>query len=64
MRRLRGEWGASAVEYALIVAAVAALLVPVAFGLDDILQKVLGESCVATGRENGMTSSAASTACR
>lgn len=52
-----GDDGASAVEYALIVAAVAALLVPILFALTDLLGKVLVDSCKSTARQNGISSS-------
>ena len=55
LRRMLGDAGASAVEYALIIAAVAALLVPVAFALEDLLRQVLTSSCESTGEQNGLT---------
>jgi Flp pilus assembly pilin Flp len=50
-----GDAGASAVEYALIIAAVAALLVPIAFAITDVLHEVLQNSCESTGEQNGLT---------
>jgi pilus assembly protein Flp/PilA len=39
----RGEDGASAVEYGLLVAAIAALIAVVAFGLGGVIREVLFE---------------------
>jgi Flp pilus assembly pilin Flp len=51
------ERGASAIEYALLVAAVAAILIPVALALSGVLGDVLKQSCKDTARQNGITSS-------
>ena len=48
VRRLRhlGDRGASAIEYALIVVAIAAILVPVVFALHERVGAVFCETCV------------------
>jgi pilus assembly protein Flp/PilA len=43
--RARREDGASAVEYGLLVAAIAALIVVVVFVLGTIIQKVFKDTC-------------------
>lgn len=43
--RARTEDGASAVEYGLLVAAIAALIVVVVFVLGGIIQKVFKDTC-------------------
>ena len=55
LRRMLGDAGASAVEYALIIAAVAALLIPVAIGLGKVLDGVLEDSCRSTASQNSFT---------
>ncbi len=47
----KDETGASAVEYGLLVAAIAALIVLVVFGLGRVVSGVFSETCdaVATG---------------
>ena len=47
LRRMLGDAGASAVEYALIVAAVAALLLPVVIAITRVLDEVFHENCAA-----------------
>lgn len=58
MQRLvrRDEKGASAVEYGLLVAAIAALIVAVVFILGNIVKTKFGETCA------GITTTGASTA--
>jgi len=48
----RRDGGASAVEYALIIAAVALLLIPVARSLQGVLEEVLQNSCESTATQN------------
>ncbi|HEV2889365.1 MAG TPA: Flp family type IVb pilin [Frankiaceae bacterium] len=43
--KARNEDGASAVEYGLLVAAIAALIVVVVFVLGGIIQKVFKDTC-------------------
>jgi len=62
-RRHLGERGASAVEYALIVAAVAALLLPAVIGITRVLDQVFEDSCKSTGQQNGLTSSQVDAEC-
>jgi pilus assembly protein Flp/PilA len=47
VRRVReqGERGASAVEYGLIVGAIAAVIVIAAFGLGRVVQATFSDSC-------------------
>ena len=59
MQRLvnrKDEQGASAVEYGLLVAAIAAIIVVIVFALGGIIQSVFSETCSAVGdgvNENG-----------
>jgi pilus assembly protein Flp/PilA len=41
----RNEEGASAVEYGLLVAAIAALIVIVVFALGGVIKNVFGKTC-------------------
>jgi pilus assembly protein Flp/PilA len=43
--RAKGEDGASAVEYGLLVAAIAALIVVIVFALGGIIRKVFSDTC-------------------
>jgi pilus assembly protein Flp/PilA len=45
MRRSRDDAGASAVEYGLLVAAVAAVIVIILFALGGVVQDMFTESC-------------------
>ena len=66
MRRVLGERGASAVEYALIIAAVALVLVPLAAVIREGVETFLLKSCMSTAQENAvipMTPAQAETAC-
>jgi pilus assembly protein Flp/PilA len=45
LRPPRGETGASAVEYGLLVAGIAALVVSAVFAFGDSMNELLGESC-------------------
>ena len=56
----KGDEGASAVEYALLVAAIAALIVIVVFAFGGLIQNIFSDTCTAIG--DG-TTSAASGAC-
>jgi pilus assembly protein Flp/PilA len=55
--RARKEDGASAVEYGLLVAAIAALIVIVVFALGGIVKKVFSKTCneVGSGASVGTT---------
>jgi pilus assembly protein Flp/PilA len=44
-RRFRGDDGASAVEYGLIVFAIAAVIALVVFGLGSVLNSSVNNSC-------------------
>lgn len=50
----RRDEGASAVEYGLLVAAIAALIVIIVFALGRIVNEVFSDTC--TGIKNGATS--------
>lgn len=66
MRGWCRDVGASAVEYALIVAAVAVILIPVALGLRNVVAEVFQQSCISTAKQNAggpMTDSEAAAAC-
>ena len=45
----KDETGASAVEYGLLVAAIAALIVVVVFGLGGVVKSVFSETCSNVG---------------
>ena len=51
----KSDEGASAVEYGLLVAAIAALIVVIVFALGGIIQNVFSETCteIGTGSGNG-----------
>jgi len=54
--RAKREDGASAVEYGLLVAAIAALIVVIVFALGQIIQRVFSDTCeeiVAEGNTSG-----------
>jgi Flp pilus assembly pilin Flp len=55
--RLHPERGASAVEYALLVAGVAALLIVIAVSLTNFLGTLTEKSCENTAKQNGFTQS-------
>ena len=46
--------GASAVEYGLLVAAIAALIVGVVFGLGRVVADVFGNSCSSIAEPSGL----------
>ncbi len=54
------ERGASAVEYGLLIAGIAALIVVAVFALGPILKDAFGDTCdkIAEGRESGAASCA------
>jgi len=56
-RRELCDRGAAAVEYALIIAAVALILIPVAMGLERVLSDVLESNCKQTASQNAGTAS-------
>ena len=58
-RTLRDESGASAVEYGLIVAAVAAVTVIILFALGGVVRDLFTESCTTIASEASPTSSCA-----
>ena len=43
--RVKRDEGASAVEYGLLVAAIAALIVVIVFALGKIIKEVFGDTC-------------------
>lgn len=53
----RDEDGASAVEYALLVVAIAAVIVVVVFALGGFIQNAFGDTCTKIG--NGTSASTA-----
>ena len=57
-RRTRGEAGASAVEYGLLVAAIAALIVVIIFALGGVLKDSFSKTC-----DNIQTKAMNSTSC-
>ena len=44
-RKHRGDEGASAVEYGLLVAAIAAVIVVIIFALGGIVKNIFGNTC-------------------
>ena len=58
-RILRDERGASAVEYGLIVGAIAAVVVIVVFALGGAVRDMFTESCTSIANEASPTSSCA-----
>lgn len=57
--RARKEDGASAVEYGLLVAAIAALIVVVVFALGGIIKKVFKDTCDTIGSHTTPTTTCA-----
>lgn len=57
--RARKEEGASAVEYGLLVAAIAALIVVIVFALGNLIQDVFGETCDTISSESSVSSDCA-----
>lgn len=55
----KNEKGASAVEYGLLVAAIAALIVVIVFALGNVVQKVFSNTCstIATQASTGNSAS-------
>lgn len=51
IRRRKDEHGASAVEYGLLVAAIAALIVVIVFALGGIIRDVFTSTCQTIGSE-------------
>jgi pilus assembly protein Flp/PilA len=58
--RRKDEQGASAVEYGLLVAAIAALIVIIVFALGGIVQGVFDNTCETIASEDNNTSTNAS----
>ncbi|MDQ1667406.1 MAG: hypothetical protein QOH75_3437 [Actinomycetota bacterium] len=54
-RRSLRDAGATAVEYALIVAAIALILIPVVISLNKVLDDTLHRSCESTAKQNAAT---------
>lgn len=61
-RRVKDDEGASAVEYGLLVAAIAAVIVVIVFALGHVLQNKLQTTC--NQIDNGGTASPASSNCQ
>lgn len=57
----RGEDGASAVEYGLLVAAIAALIVVVVFVLGGLIQRVFKDTCDEIAQHDDKTGSTCQT---
>lgn len=53
--RAKNEDGASAVEYGLLVAAIAAVIVVIVFALGGIIKGAFSKTCTAMGNANGST---------
>ena len=49
------ERGASAVEYGLLIAGIAALIVVVVFAFGGILKNIFGNTCNSVGASSGQT---------
>ena len=56
------ERGASAVEYGLLIAGIAALIVVVIFALGPYLQEAFGKTCDTIGANDGNASTSATCA--
>ena len=56
----RNEDGASAVEYGLLVAAIAAVIVVIVFALGGMIKGAFSQTCTAVGNGTSPTSSVAS----
>lgn len=57
VRSISPEHGASAVEYALLVAGVAALLIVISLSLTRVLTDVMRSNCEQTAKQNLTSSS-------
>ena len=53
----KDEKGASAVEYGLLVAAIAALIVVIVFALGGLVKNVFKETCTGIGSKASVTNS-------
>lgn len=53
--RRRGDEGASAVEYGLLVAAIAAVIVVVVFALGGVVSQVFSNTCTSISNKAGLT---------
>ena len=58
LQNRRDETGASAVEYGLLVAAIAALIVLIVFALGGVVKEVVTDTCTGITGANGTTISA------
>jgi pilus assembly protein Flp/PilA len=56
----KDEKGASAVEYGLLVAAIAALIVVIVFALGGLVKNVFKDTCTEIGSKASVSSSCAS----
>ena len=54
----KDEKGASAVEYGLLVAAIAALIVIIVFALGGVVKEVFSDTCTTISDEAGTTAGA------
>ena len=61
MQAQKADEGASAVEYALLVAAIAALIVLIVFAFGGLINNIFHDTCKSIN--DGTTSSATGTAC-
>jgi pilus assembly protein Flp/PilA len=52
-RAQRGERGASAVEYGLLIAGIAALIVVVVFAFGNVLNDIFTSTCNSVGQSSG-----------
>lgn len=53
MQAAKSEEGASAVEYALLVAAIAALIVLVVFAFGSLIHNIFGDTCASIANDSG-----------
>ena len=62
-RPARTERGASAVEYGLLIAGIAALIVVVVFAFGGRIEKIFNDTCQKVSSTNGTASSTANGTC-
>ena len=53
--RLRSERGASAVEYGLLIAGIAALIVVIVFAFGDNIRDIFEDTCKSVASSSGCT---------
>ena len=63
-RRVKDDEGASAVEYGLLVAAIAAVIVVVVFALGGLVKDKFNKTCNGISSNGQNTSTSATAACR